>query len=140
MGKMFTYLSILLFVDVLFIITGQQVLTISSTFINSILNLESLTLGSFVGELLGNFKDLFNSSTGLWSLITGAAVTATLIFTSSDLKITIPLGITLGVIGADFVGIWVYLNALNPILAMLIMGPMSILYIVTVVEWMLRKD
>lgn len=145
MGKIAMYLTILIFIDLLFITTGQLALggnvSVGSILLNAIINLADVQSGTFFQELIGDITDLFNSSTGIASLITGVTVAVgTLLLTSSELRIFIPIGLTLSLLTADFVVIAVYLIGINPVLATFIMAPVIILYVLTIPEWLKGRD
>ena len=80
MGKVVTFLTILIFIDLLFIATGQVCsseagCSLGSIIFNAILNLADFNASTFFGELIGNIGDLFNSGTGIFALVVGSAVT-----------------------------------------------------------------
>lgn len=131
MGKLITFLSILIFIDILFIATGQ--LTLESTgslIIEAIINPESLTTSNFWLSLISSL-----------SLLTiGAIVVVGLITKPSDITIFIPMGITLAVLVGDYLSIFLYLRDANPLLATLLFLPVMLIFTLVVVEWVRGKD
>ena len=145
MGKTLTFLSILIFADLFFLITGQicasGTCTISSILFNAILNVGNVTFTQFFTELIGNALSLFNSITGFAALFSGAGVIiGAYIYTKDITVLFIPVAFSLALIASDFVIISSYLISLNPILGILIMAPLSIIFVFTIVEWLRGKD
>jgi hypothetical protein len=140
MGKIFNYLAILIFVDLVFIVTAQNISSLSSIIINSLLNIENITSMGFFSELIGDVSSLFNSGTGIASLLVTAAVGVGFFFSSSDTKFFVPIALSLALIAGDMVVILVYLISLNLILGMFLFAPLIILYYFCVVEWLRGKD
>lgn len=148
MGKLVRYLTILIFIEMLFIITGQLLPSsggsnpgsVGSIIFNAILNLGSLSLQEIFTQSIGQFGDLFNSSSGIGALILGGAVTLGTLFTKNDSILFIPIGFTLALLSLDFIFIANYLGSFNFILSTLLLAPITIIYIITVIEWIRSKD
>lgn len=141
MGKMMNFLTILIFIDIIFLITGQVTQTVNSSLFSAILDPSTVSVSTFAKELFGNVTDLFTSGTGLLSLFLGATGVITgIYFSPTDTKLFIPIGATLGLLAGDFVGIYSYLAGLNKLLGVMIISPIVILYYFTVVEWVRGKD
>lgn len=141
MGKFLRYISILIFLDLIFILTGQiNFSSIGSIIINGIINLKSLTLTDLFSQIIGQVGSLASSSSGLASLILGGLVTIGTIFSKSDTILFIPVGITFGLLTSDLILIGTYLSSLNSILATVLIAPLGIIYILTVMEWVRGKD
>jgi len=133
MGKLGNYIAVLIFVDLLFIITGQ----IGGNSPTSIL-----------------FNAIIDPSTiksvGFWSVIIGAAGIAGLSGTAGVVSgfLTTPLQIglfaamalSLATLVADFISIYSVLRIHSEILAIIIMAPIIILLVFTIAEWLLNKD
>lgn len=132
MGKLVTYLSILITVDLLFLITGQLGLTSpTSIIINAFLNPESITSSQLWILFI----------TGGIGLLTAAVTVAVGIVTRSfDLVAFIPMALALAALIGDFVTIFVYLSSFNIVLATLVMAPIMMLFALTIVEWLRGKD
>jgi hypothetical protein len=145
MGKLVTYLTLLIFIDIFFIATGQicndQVgCSIGSIIFNSILNVENITSLNFFTQLIGDIGNLFNSATGIGALILGATVIIGSFFIPGEIRVFIPLAFTFALLIADFVFIATYLISLNALLGTVLMAPIAILYILVVIEWLKGKD
>lgn len=145
MGKLVQYLTILIFIDLMFLATGQLcsegTCSLTSILYNSILSIGDVTFTQFFKELIGGALNLFDSVTGIAALLTGGGVIIGAFVASKDITVLfIPISFTLALIATDFVIITTYLLSSNPLAAMFIMAPISILYIITVVEWLRNKD
>ena len=145
MGKIVTYLTILIFIDLFFIATGQICssgagCSLGSIVLNSLLNLENVTSLSFFTDLIGDIGNLFNSGTGIAALITGAVVLIGSLFIPGDIRFFIPITFSLALLTSDFVFIAAYLISLNAVLGTFIMAPLIVIYILATVEWLRGKD
>ena len=145
MGKTTGFLILLIFVDLFFIATGQicsgGTCSIGSLIFNSILNIGNIPLGQLFTDFIGDFANLFSSGTGIAALITAGGVTIGAFLVTKEFRLLlIPITFTLALIGSDFVVIAVYLLSLNKLLATFIMAPIIIIYIFTIVEWLVGKD
>ena len=146
MGKVVSYLTILIMVDILFIATGQICndavgCSLGSIIFASILNIQNITTLNFFTEFIGQIAQLFNSTTGIGSLIVGATVIVGASFLiPTEQRLFIPIAFSLSLLVADLVFIGVYLISLNGLLGTLIFAPLAILYVFTVVEWLRGKD
>ncbi len=146
MGKLWFYISLLVCIDILFVITGQlcsgdTACSLSSIVYGSLFNPAGFSIGSFFSALIGNIGDLTGSGTGIASLIVGAAVTAGLVyFTRAESVLYIPVALTLGGLASDFIVIATYLYALNQVVSILLMSPILYLFVITLVEWVRLKD
>ena len=145
MGKLIGFITFLIFADLFFLATGQicahGVCTLTSIIFNAILDVGKISTTQLFSELIGNISNLFNSSTGIAALGASGAVTiGAFIMTKEFRVLLIPIALTLALLVNDFVVIGTYLASLNPILAVFIMAPISIIYILTVVEWLIGKD
>ena len=133
MGRFIGYLTFLIFLDLLFIITGQiGVISGTSIIVNSILQLNNIT-----GNPL--YTAVFIVA------ICGIAVTAgvnTGIINKAgiDLIAFVALAIVLATLGADFAGIFGYMATQNLVLATMIFAPIILIYLFTVAEWLRGKD
>lgn len=145
MGKLIGYITILIFANLLFIATGQVcsggTCSLGSIIFNALLNLGSISLTDLFAELLGDALNMFNSTTGLAALITGGGVLIGAFVATKEFRLLlIPIAITMSFIAADFVVLFSYLLSLNAVLATFIMGPLMIIYVLTVIEWLIGKD
>ncbi len=145
MGKMITFITFFIFIDFLFIMTGQVCNTdagcsLSSTFFNMLLDIQSFTVSSFFTVLLGNFTDLFNSLTGVAALAVGGVVTIGAVTAKSENVLFIPIGLGLALIGMDMVFIISYIIGLNFIIGTIIGVLLLVPFIIVVLDWMKNKD
>lgn len=147
MGKAITYLVILIFLDLFFIVTGQicsgtTECSISSIVFNALLDLGNLSLLGFMRQLFGDLFNFASSSTGVLSMLVGAiGVTLGAVITRSDALLFLgTAGIPLVIIGSDFTIIFRYLSSLNPVLAVIIMAPIMLMYVMVIVDWSRGKD
>ncbi len=144
MGKLITFITLLIFLDLFFIATGQICnagagCSIGGILFNALFNLENFTAGTFFSDLIGSILNLSNSNTGIAALGIGATVLIGSIFIRSEL-IYLPISFTLALLASDFILIAAYLISLNAILGTFIMAPIILIYILTVVEWLRGKD
>lgn len=146
MGKLVTYITMLVFIDLFFIATGQICNTdagcsLGSILLNSVLNIQNILSFNFFTEMIGAIGNLFNSGTGIGSLILGGAVIVGLAtFIPSEQRLFIPLAFSLALLASDFVFIGSYLISLNAVLGTFIMAPLILIYTLTIVEWLKNKD
>lgn len=145
MARLVTFMSILLIIDILFIMTGQicsqGACSLGSLIFQTAINLQDGVNMQLFTQLIGSIDNIFSSSTGFAALIASVgAVTAGLVFRQSDTILFLPIAITFAIMANDFVFIYAYLASISQQIALLIMGPMFAIYIITVVEWLRGKD
>ncbi len=145
MGKIVTFLTILIFMDLFFIATGQICnsgagCSIGSILLNAILDIGNATASTFFTNLIGDITNLFDSATGISALLLGATVLIGSLFIPGDIRFFIPITFSLALLSSDFVFIASYLISLNAILGTFIMAPIILIYIVTVLEWLRGRD
>lgn len=149
MGKLISYLMMLIVIEILFVTTAQISPAgsgsggnglIGSIIFNAILNLSSLSLQEIFLQAIGELGSLFSSPAGVGALILGGAVTLGALFTKNDSILFIPIGFSLAILSLDFVFIGAYLATFNSVLATILMAPIGIIYIMTVLEWIRGKD
>ncbi len=146
MGKLIFFITLLIFIDLFFIATGVACAgsscTLSSVIFNAIISLDTLTFGQMFSELIGNVSDIGNSTAGFAALLVGGgiAITAAFLATRQIELLLIPVAATFGLITGDFIIIASYLFAENSVLGMFVMAPISIIYVLTVLEWWRGKD
>ncbi|KKK87832.1 hypothetical protein LCGC14_2749290 [marine sediment metagenome] len=125
-----TYLGILIFMDLMFIITGQIAATSPTSVItNAILDPSNITTSSFWLILFG--------VTGIGALATLIGF-ATGIVSRSGVNVLafVAIAVGLGVLIGDFVAIFIYLADLSLIGATITMVPLIVLFGLTVIEWL----
>lgn len=132
MGKLISYLSIIVLIDLIFLITGQLTQSSpTSVIINAILdpsNIQSSQL--FILLITG----------GISLLAVGAAVVVGVISRSFEIVLFVPVAISLSILIGDFATVFVYLASINVVWATVIMAPIMILFVMTIVEWLRGKD
>jgi hypothetical protein len=132
MGKLISYLAILVSIDLLFLITGQLGLNSpTSIIINAILDPGNITTSQLWILLITG---------GISLLAVGAAVVVGIVSRSFEIVLFVPMAIGLSALIGDFATIYVYLASFNAVLATLIMAPIMILFVMTIVEWLRGKD
>lgn len=133
MGKLITFLSILIVIDILFLITGQ-------------LNLDSNT-SMVTGAILNPtaFKTsvfflLFFGIAGIGGLIATSGVTTGIFATGTNILAFTAMAITMTGLLGDFITIFNTLRDHNIVLATIVMAPILLLFTVTLAEWLRGKD
>ena len=155
MGKLIKFLTILIFVDLLFIMTGQICAvgecSLGSTIFGSIINLVDNVNGGditttqifreLIGDVSGGIVELFKSPTGIAALFgTGAVIIGAFFATKQFNILFIPITVTLALLTSDLVFIAKTLFVLNLWLGVLIMIPLIIIYMIVVVSWLKGQD
>ena len=143
MGKMVTMLTMLICIDIMFIILAPVAnLNLSSILVSAIFNLGSLSFSSWVGNLFGNVLDFLSSDSGTLAAIlgVGTSVVAGITFRSSDTILFIPMALVLGGLVSDYIAIAGYMAAFSPVLTVMIMAPITIMFIFVAIEWARGKD
>lgn len=145
MGKVQTYLTTFIFIDLLLIITGQICSTdscsLGSIIFGSILDLRNINVSTWFINLIGDFFSLFTSGVGIASLVATGGVLIGAFFATREFKVLfIPMALTLALVAGDLVFIYNKLFNLNPVLSTLIMAPMILIYLFNIVEWIRGKD
>lgn len=133
MGKLMTYVTILIFIDILFLVTAQFVIASpSSVIINSINDLSTLTSS--------NFWQILISTTGISTLAITAVVIAGLITRASDILIFVPMAVGLALLIGDYIAIFSYIASINKVFALLTFVPIVVMFSLVIVEWLRGKD
>ena len=133
MGKLVTYLSILIFIDLGFLITGQ--LDLDSPF--------SIVTGALLNPSAiktSVFFLLFLGIAGIAGLIATSGVTTGFIANATNvLAFTVMAIGMIGLLG-DFLAVYNVLRVYNEVLAIVIISPLLMIFIVTIAEWLRVKD
>lgn len=133
MGKLVSYISILVAIDLLFLITGQLGTdSTTSIIIGSILDPSSITFANLWKTLI--------LAAGIGGLTLAAGVFTGIISRASEVIIFIPIALGLSVLVGDFISVFNYLRSFNLVLATLVMAPIIIIFVVTILEWLRGKD
>ena len=133
MGKLVTFMSILIIIDILFLITGQ-------------LNLDSNT-SMVTGAILNPtaFKTsvfflLFFGAVGIGGLIATSGVTTGILSTGTNILAFTGMALAMTGLLGDFITIFNTLRDYNVVLATIVMAPILLLFTVTLAEWLRGKD
>lgn len=145
MGKMMFFLTFLIIADILFIMVGaltpSELTSPSAIIVNLILNFKNLSFTQLFSQFLGDFSSLGSSLTGLAALGVGlGTIVAGTYFAPTDTKLFVPMAVVLGAIGADFVIYYKKMSIYNEFLAIIIFAPMTVIYVLTVIEWVRGRD
>ena len=117
MGKLVTFMTILIFIDILLLATGQLSLdSPSSLIINAIQDPSILRTSNLWTVLI----------TGVSLLAVGAAVIAGIATRNSDIAIFITMGTTLALMIGDYLVIYNHLASINKPLAIMLF-PITVL-------------
>ncbi len=136
MGKMINLVVILIFMDLLFLITGQMGQdSLSSLTLTAIENPELFLESSFYRNLISG-----DASGSLTSLLIAGGVTVASLISATNVIVFLPMGLVLALLIGDFLSIYNVINAFNPVLSKLIMAPILIIFALTVIEWVRAKD
>lgn len=130
MGKITTYIAILSMVIIGFHFAGLIENTPISWFMNALLHPESLNVNSFYTEL-----------SGILALFAGAGIViGTLVAGKIEQGATVAFTSLLFVIGWDIVAIFNILRQLNEMVAIFIISPFLVIYVLSVIEWWRGRD
>jgi len=133
MGKLITMLGILIFIDILFLVTGQLDLNSPTSIITETL-IDPSNFKSF------GFFTLFLGVVGIAALAATSGVTTGTLVSATNVLAFLAMAIAMGALLGDFITIYIVLNALNPVLSKLIMAPVIMIFTVTIAEWLRGKD
>lgn len=133
MGKLVSYISILIAIDLLFLLTGQLALdSPSSIVVGALLDLVNVTTSVFWITFLG--------IVGIAGLVATSSVTGGVVSRGLNILAFAAMAVALTFLIGDFITIYVYLSSFNRPLATLIMAPITLLFGVTIAEWLRAKD
>lgn len=133
MGKLTTYIGILIILDIFFLITGQLNLDSSTSFVTgAILNPSAIRTSIFFGVFLG--------LGGIAVLVATSGVTTGILAVGTNVLAFTAMALVLAGLLGDFVTIFNTLSAHNLVLATVIMAPIIMLVVVTIAEWLRGKD
>ena len=132
MGKLIQFVSILVFIDILFIVTGQNILfSPTSAIINAILDPTNIETSQwFVLIITGGISTL---------AIVGSVVLG-IVTRNVEFFFFVAIAVGLSTLIGDFVGIFLYLASFNILFATITIGPLMILFLLTILEWLRGKD
>lgn len=131
MGKLVTFISILIFIDLIFLITGQLAIdSPSSVILSAIVNPSDIRTSNFWAVLIA----------GLSALSIVSAIVAGLVTRSSDLAIFFGMAGTLALLIGDYITIFDYLYSINDVFATVILMPIILMFTLIIIEWARSKD
>lgn len=132
MGKLINLIMILVFIDMMLLLTGQLgVNSPSSIFFQFILDPTNITSTQFYSIFI---------TIGVISLIgTGGVIVGSFISATNVLAFGAMSAVLAGLVG-DFSTVYTRLYQESPILATIIMVPIIVTFIMTVTEWLRGKD
>ena len=124
--------SILIFIDLLFIITGQLVLNSPTSAISqAILDPRNIQATQF-------FTLIVTGGILTLSIVTGFFVG--IITRTVEFFFFVAIAVGFLTLGGDFVTIFIHLASFNLVFATIIMSPIMILFFFTVLEWLKGRD
>ena len=133
MGKLVTYLSILIFVDLCFLLTGQVDLESDLSIVTGAILNPSLIKTSV-------FFLLFLGIAGIAGLIATTGVTTGIFANATNVLAFTAMAVgMIGLLG-DFLTIYNTLRVYNEVLAIIIIAPLLMIFIATIAEWLRVKD
>ncbi len=133
MGKFVSYFAILVAIDLMFLVTGQLALNSNlSLIVGALIDPSNIDISSL-------FINIFIAG-GLALVALGAAVLVGIVSRTENL-IYVGIAITLAnLLIGDFITIFNNLRAYNPVLAIMVMSPLMILFVIIMLEWARGKD
>jgi len=133
MGKLVTLVSILIFIDMAFLLTGMLDISSNTSFVTgAILDPSAIRTSIFFLVFLG--------AVGIGSLVAQSSVSSGIITRGLDVLAFTAMAVALGGFIGDFITIYLTLNANNPVLSKVIMAPLTMVLIMTIAEWLRGKD
>ena len=147
MGRIVTYLTILIVMDLLFIITGQLcadgICSFTSVIFSAVVNPSIILTSDFYLQIIGSPLALIGglASVGflgflIQQITTGGVAIGSLISgLKNDSILFAPAGVALSLLTTDFINIYTYIYSSSPITALLIFSPITIIYVFTCLEW-----
>lgn len=131
MGKLLTFISILVFIDLLFLVTGQIAFdSPSSIILNTIYDPSNIQNLNFWTVLIG----------GLSGIVVIGGIVAGLVTRQSDIVIFFTMAGTLALLVPDYVSIYSYIADFNDVLAAFILMPIMVIFTFIIIEWARGKD
>ncbi len=132
MGKLIQFVAILVFIDILFIITGQNVLfSPTSVIINAILDPANIQTSQLWILIIAG---------GIGTLAIVGSVVLGIVTRNVEFFFFVAFALGFATLVGDFVGIFLYLASFNILFATITIGPLMILFLMTVLEWLRGKD
>ena len=133
MGKLVTYLSMLIFIDILFLVTGQLDLNSGTSVVTGAILDPSLFKTSV-------FFLLFLGIVGIAGLASASGVVTGSLLSATNVLAFSAMAIAMTALLGDFITIYVSLRVFNEVAAIFIMAPILMIFAVTIAEWLRGKD
>lgn len=124
MGRLTTMILIMSGIMLLFYFLGLIQNTITSSILNFLLNPETFNTSPLWIKIVAGVEGIV----GLFTTIVG-------LVQKNDLIVSIPVALFLLNLIFDFLSLFTVLYAASTILAVMIFGPLTLVYILTVYEW-----
>lgn len=146
MGKLVNLIMILVVLDLLFLVTGQLVLSnngpqsVGSIIFKAILNINDFSTNELFNQIIGDVLNLGKSTVGFFSLAASSGIVILAAAVKSDRILFITIAMPLSLLINDFVVLGGKLMSYNKVLGIVIMAPILILYTLTMIEWVKEKD
>jgi len=134
MGKLIQYVLTITVLYILFIITGQLVVDSNFSLITGLIFDPSIVLTS------AWWLALIKGTSGISALIVTGGVIAGIATRNSDITIFSAMASVLVLMAGDFLIIYDHLRSINNVLALMIMSPIIITFVLIVVDWLRGKD
>ena len=133
MGKLVTLISILIFVDLAFLITGTlDVSSNTSIVTGALLNPSAIKTSLFFLVFLG--------AVGIGSLVSQSSVSSGIVTRGLDVLAFTAMAVAMAAFIGDFLTIYNTLNVSNPVLSKVIIAPLTMVLVITIAEWLRVKD
>ncbi len=133
MGKLVSMLGILIFIDILFLITGQLDISSGTSVVTGAILDPSLFKSSV-------FFLLFLGAAGIAGLVATSGVTTGTLVSATNVLAFAAMAVAMTALIGDFLTIYLTLRASNEVLAIVVMAPIIMLFAVTIAEWLRGKD
>ena len=129
MGKLVSMLGILIFIDILFLITGQLDISSGTSVVTGAILDPSLFKSSV-------FFLLFLGAAGIAGLVATSGVTTGTLVSATNVLAFAAMAVAMTALIGDFLTIYLTLRASNEVLAIVVMAPIIMLFAVTIAEWL----
>lgn len=140
MARLINFVTIMVFIDLVFILAGLSgQFSPTSILINAVVDPSNIENSPFWLALIGVFVGTV-ALTGIKAILASSTVASGFSISVTDTLLFIPIALSLSSLVGDFISIYLVLKAYSIILATIIMGPMMIIYGITVVEWLRGRD
>ncbi len=148
MGRIATYLTILVVIELVFVITGQMCVggssscTLGSALFGFALDPSSTTSSFWFKTVIGNVADMLSGDSSLGALgslfgvaVAGIAVGSLIFGLKNDAYLWMGTGLALSLLVNDFALFYAYFYSFSPVVATLIFSPIMVIFTFTCLEW-----